>query len=307
MNPTTEQLNAPAGWLVTGAGGMLGQDVLARLAAAGERATALDRAALDLTDAAAVRRALERHRPAVVVNCAAWTAVDDAETREAEALAVNGDGPARLADACARTGAVLLHVSTDYVFAGDATTPYAEDAPTAPRSAYGRTKLAGERAVLNTLPDRGYVVRTAWLYGTGGANFVRTMIRLEGQREKLDVVDDQRGQPTWSADLAGLLLALGRGALAGTAPPGVYHGTSSGETTWYGLTREIFRLLGADPDRVHPTTSEAFVRPAPRPAYSVLGHDRFAAAGVAPLRDWRAALAEAFPRIRRVHEEGDPA
>jgi len=307
MNPTTEQLNAPAGWLVTGAGGMLGQDVLARLAAAGERATALDRAALDLTDAAAVRRALERHRPAVVVNCAAWTAVDDAETREAEALAVNGDGPARLADACARTGAVLLHVSTDYVFAGDATAPYAEDAPTAPRSAYGRTKLAGERAVLNTLPDRGYVVRTAWLYGTGGANFVRTMIRLEGQREKLDVVDDQRGQPTWSADLAGLLLALGRGALAGTAPPGVYHGTSSGETTWYGLTREIFRLLGADPDRVHPTTSEAFVRPAPRPAYSVLGHDRFAAAGVAPLRDWRAALAEAFPRIRRVHEEGDPA
>ncbi|MFE0960347.1 dTDP-4-dehydrorhamnose reductase [Streptomyces fungicidicus] len=306
MNPTTEQLNAPAGWLVTGAGGMLGQDVLARLAAAGERATALDRAALDLTDAAAVRRALERHRPAVVVNCAAWTAVDDAETREAEALAVNGDGPARLADACARTGAVLLHVSTDYVFAGDATAPYAEDAPTAPRSAYGRTKLAGERAVLNTLPDRGYVVRTAWLYGTGGANFVRTMIRLEGQREKLDVVDDQRGQPTWSADLAGLLLALGRGALAGTAPPGVYHGTSSGETTWYGLTREIFRLLGADPDRVHPTTSEAFVRPAPRPAYSVLGHDRFAAAGVAPLRDWRAALAEAFPRIRRVHEE-DPA
>ncbi|MFK4151696.1 dTDP-4-dehydrorhamnose reductase [Streptomyces fungicidicus] len=307
MNPTTEQLNAPAGWLVTGAGGMLGQDVLARLAEAGERATALDRAALDLTDAAAVRRALERHRPAVVVNCAAWTAVDDAETREAEALAVNGDGPARLADACARTGAVLLHVSTDYVFAGDATAPYAEDAPTAPRSAYGRTKLAGERAVLNTLPDRGYVVRTAWLYGTGGANFVRTMIRLEGQREKLDVVDDQRGQPTWSADLAGLLLALGRGALAGTAPPGVYHGTSSGETTWYGLTREIFRLLGADPDRVHPTTSEAFVRPAPRPAYSVLGHDRFAAAGVAPLRDWRAALAEAFPRIRRVHEEGDPA
>ncbi|MFC9159522.1 dTDP-4-dehydrorhamnose reductase [Streptomyces fungicidicus] len=306
MNPTTEQLNAPAGWLVTGAGGMLGQDVLARLAEAGERATALDRAALDLTDAAAVRRALERHRPAVVVNCAAWTAVDDAETREAEALAVNGDGPARLADACARTGAVLLHVSTDYVFAGDATAPYAEDAPTAPRSAYGRTKLAGERAVLNTLPDRGYVVRTAWLYGTGGANFVRTMIRLEGQREKLDVVDDQRGQPTWSADLAGLLLALGRGALAGTAPPGVYHGTSSGETTWYGLTREIFRLLGADPDRVHPTTSEAFVRPAPRPAYSVLGHDRFAVAGVAPLRDWRAALAEAFPRIRRVHEE-DPA
>ncbi|MFG2457973.1 dTDP-4-dehydrorhamnose reductase [Streptomyces sp. NPDC048523] len=286
-------------WLVTGAGGMLGQDVLARLSQSGERFVALDRKALDLTDAGAVSAALEEHRPAVVVNCAAWTAVDDAETREDEALAINGDGPRHLAEASARTGAVLLHVSTDYVFAGDATTPYAEDAPTAPRSAYGRTKLAGEKAVLAT--ERGYVVRTAWLYGAGGPNFVRTMIKLEGVKDTLDVVDDQRGQPTWSADLAGLLVELGLGALAGTAPAGVYHGTNSGETTWHGFTQEIFRLLGADPDRVRPTTSEAFVRPAPRPAYSVLGHGRFAEAGIEPLRDWRTALTEAFPEIHRVH------
>jgi len=286
-------------WLVTGAGGMLGQDVLARLDRSGERYVALDRKALDLTDADAVSAALEEHRPAVVVNCAAWTAVDDAETREDEALAINGDGPRHLAEACARTGAVLLHVSTDYVFAGDATAPYAEDAPTAPRSAYGRTKLAGEKAVLAN--ERGYVVRTAWLYGTGGPNFVKTMIKLEGVKDTLDVVDDQRGQPTWSADLAGLLVELGRGALAGTAPAGVYHGTNSGETTWHGFTQEIFRLLGADPDRVRPTTSEAFVRPAPRPAYSVLGHGRFAEAGIEPLRDWRTALTEAFPEIHRVH------
>ncbi|WP_020136191.1 dTDP-4-dehydrorhamnose reductase [Streptomyces sp. 351MFTsu5.1] len=286
-------------WLVTGAGGMLGQDVLARLAQSGERYVALDRKALDLTDADAVSAALEEHRPDVVVNCAAWTAVDDAETREDEALAINGDGPANLAAACARTGAVLLHVSTDYVFAGDATAPYAEDAPTAPRSAYGRTKLAGEKAVLAT--ERGYVVRTAWLYGTGGPNFVKTMIKLEGVKDTLDVVDDQRGQPTWSADLAGLLVELGLGALAGTAPAGVYHGTNSGETTWHGFTQEIFRLLGTDPDRVRPTTSEAFVRPAPRPAYSVLGHGRFAEAGIEPLRDWRTALTEAFPEIHRVH------
>ncbi|MFE2043385.1 dTDP-4-dehydrorhamnose reductase [Streptomyces sp. NPDC059477] len=284
-------------WLVTGAGGMLGQDVLARLTAEGESAIALDRAALDLTDPDAVLRALRAHRPAVVVNCAAFTAVDDAETRESDALRVNGDGPAHLAAACAATGAFLLHLSTDYVFAGDATTPYPEDAPTAPRSAYGRTKLAGERAVLKTLPEHGYVIRTAWLYGAGGPNFVRTMIRLAGERDTVDVVDDQRGQPTWSADLAALLHTLGRGALAGTAPAGIYHGTSSGETTWYGFTREIFRLLGTDPGRVRPTTSEAFVRPAPRPAYSVLGHDRFRTAGVPPLRDWRAALAEAFPDI----------
>ncbi|MFJ9146621.1 dTDP-4-dehydrorhamnose reductase [Streptomyces sp. NPDC102270] len=286
-------------WLVTGAGGMLGQDVLARLDRSGERFVALDRKALDLTDADAVSAALEEHRPAVVVNCAAWTAVDDAETREDEALAINGDGPRHLAEACARTGAVLLHVSTDYVFAGDAQQPYAEDAPTAPRSAYGRTKLAGEKAVLAT--ERGYVVRTAWLYGSGGPNFVRTMIKLEGVKDTLDVVDDQCGQPTWSADLAGLLVELGLGALVGTAPAGVYHGTNSGETTWHGFTQEIFRLLGADPDRVRPTTSEAFVRPAPRPAYSVLGHGRFAEAGIEPLRDWRTALTEAFPEIHRVH------
>jgi dTDP-4-dehydrorhamnose reductase len=188
-------------------------------------------------------------------------------------------------------------VSTDYVFAGDAEKPYTEDAATGPRSAYGRTKLAGEQAVLTTLPETGYVVRTAWLYGAGGGNFVRTMIKLEGVKDTLDVVDDQHGQPTWAADLADRLVRLGQGALAGTAPAGVYHGTSGGETTWYGLTRAVFEQLGADPERVRPTTSEAFVRPAPRPAYSVLGHDRWAAAGIEPIRDWREALEEAFPAV----------
>ncbi|WP_405687973.1 dTDP-4-dehydrorhamnose reductase [Streptomyces sp. NBC_00057] len=285
------------GWLITGAGGMLGQDLLARLADDGGTAVGLDRATLDITDADAVRAVLAEHRPAVVVNCAAWTAVDDAESRESEALRINGEGPLRLAEACAEYGAVLLHVSTDYVFAGDATSPYPEEAPTGPRSAYGRTKLAGERAVLETLPETGYVVRTAWLYGAGGGNFVRTMIKLEGIKDTLDVVDDQHGQPTWTVDLADLLVRLGHGALAGTAPAGVYHGTSSGETTWFGFTREIFRLLGADPERVRPTTSEAFVRPAPRPAYSVLGHERWARAGIEPGRPWPEALAEAFPSL----------
>ncbi|WP_327270678.1 dTDP-4-dehydrorhamnose reductase [Streptomyces sp. NBC_01218] len=276
---------------------MLGRDVLAKLAAEGVVAVAADRAALDVADPEAVRAVFAEHRPAVVVNCAAWTAVDDAESQEEAALRVNGTGPRVLAEACREHGAVLLQVSTDYVFAGDGDEPYAEDAPTAPRSAYGRTKLAGERAVLETLPETGYVVRTAWLYGAGGGNFVRTMIKLEGIKETLDVVDDQRGQPTWTVDLADRLVALGKGALAGTAPAGVYHGTSGGGTTWCGFTREIFRLLGADPERVRPTTSEAFVRPAPRPAYSVLGHDRWSAAGIEPVRDWREALAEAFPAL----------
>ncbi len=276
---------------------MLGQDVLARLARAGESGTGLERKALDITDADAVRRAVEEHRPSVIVNCAAWTAVDDAESREDEALRVNGDGPRVLAEVCAEHGIVLLQVSTDYVFDGEAEEPYAEEAPTAPRSAYGRTKLAGERAVLSLLPDTGYVVRTAWLYGAGGGNFVRTMIKLEGVKDTLDVVDDQLGQPTWTGDLADRLVRLGQGALAGTAPAGVYHGTSGGETTWFGFTRAIFEQLGADPERVRPTTSAAFARPAPRPAYSVLGHDRWAKAGIEPIRNWREALAEAFPEI----------
>ncbi|MEV6054835.1 dTDP-4-dehydrorhamnose reductase [Streptomyces sp. NPDC052107] len=288
-------------WLITGATGMLGQDVLARLRRDGEEAVGLARGSLDITDAEAVDDVVGVHRPRTVVNCGAWTAVDDAEAREADALRVNGDGPRHLAEACAMTGVRLIQVSTDYVFAGDGASPYPEDAPTAPRSAYGRTKLAGEQAVLAALPDAGYVVRTAWLYGAGGRNFVDTMIGLEAVKDTVDVVDDQRGQPTWTVDLADRLVRLGRAALAGTAPAGVYHGTSGGETTWFGLAQEIFRLLGADPGRVRPTTSTAFARPAPRPAYSVLGRDRWRRTGIEPIRPWREALQVAFPAL--LHEK----
>lgn len=284
-------------WLVTGAGGMLGQDVLARLVATADDAVGLDRRSLDITDPALVRAAVRQHRPDIVVNCAAWTAVDDAEEHELDALQINGDGARNLAEACARAGASMLHVSTDYVFRGTATIPYGEDDPTDPINAYGRTKLAGETAVRATLPESGYVVRTAWLYGAGGSNFVRTMIGLERTRDTIDVVDDQRGQPTWTADLADHLVRLGRAAVAGAAPAGVYHGTSSGEATWFDLARETFRLVGADPDRVRPTTSADFIRPAARPAFSVLGHDRWRRAGIAPIRDWRTALADAIPAL----------
>ncbi|MDQ1701410.1 MAG: dTDP-4-dehydrorhamnose reductase, partial [Frankiaceae bacterium] len=227
----------------------------------------------------------------VVVNCAAYTKVEDAETDEATALAIIGAGPGVVAAACAASGARLVHISTDYVFPGDATTPYDEDTPTGPRSAYGRTKLAGELAVLAALPDRSWIVRTAWLYGAYGPNFVATMRRLEASRDTVDVVDDQRGQPTWTVDLATQISLL----VDADAPAGIYHGTSSGETTWHGLASEVFALAGADPSRVHPTTSAAFVRPAPRPAYSVLGHRRWAEAGLAPIRDRREALHAAWP------------
>jgi dTDP-4-dehydrorhamnose reductase len=277
-------------WLVLGAGGMLGHDLLTALEAAGHDVTGRVRAELDITDQAAVEAAVAAAKPDVVVNCAAWTAVDDAESHEDEALAVNGGGTALVARACAAAGARLVHVSTDYVFAGDAARPYAEDDPTGPRTAYGRTKLAGEQAVRTLHPEAGYVVRTAWLYGAHGPNFVATMIRLERDRPAVDVVDDQRGQPTWTADVAAKVTELG----ASQAPPGIYHATSSGEATWFGLTREIFSLLGADTTRGRPVATSAFPRPAPRPAYSVLGHDGWAGTGIEPIGDWRDSLRQAL-------------
>jgi len=279
-------------WLVTGAGGMLGRDLCAVLGEAGEsdvRAATRDR--LDITDAVAVREATGGVD--VVVNAAAWTDVDGAEAAEAAATRVNGDGVATLAGACAATGALLLHVSTDYVFDGTATAPYAEDAAPAPVNAYGRSKLAGERAALAA---GGYVVRTAWLYGAHGRNFVATMLRLAGERETVDVVADQEGPPTWSYALAAQVVALAGAAVAGRAAPGVYHGTAAGQTSWYGLARAVFAEAGLDPARVRPTTSAAFPRPARRPTYSVLGHDRWAGTSVVPLPGWRAMLTTAMAR-----------
>ena len=287
-------------WLVTGSAGMLGRDLVATLAADGADVIGLTRQELDIADDAAVRAALSDCKPDVVVNCAAWTAVDEAEAREADALAVNGQGAAYLAAACAAGHGAgnrirLVQMSTDYVFAGDAERPYGEHDTPGPRSAYGRSKLAGERAVLGLLPRGAYVVRTAWLYGAHGRNFVSTMIRLEREKPSVDVVNDQRGQLTWTVDVARQVLALVRA----DAAPGVYHATSSGEATWFEVAREVFRLVGADPARVRATSSVVYSRPAPRPSYSVLGHDAWAAIGIEPIGDWRTQLRRAFPELVR--------
>jgi dTDP-4-dehydrorhamnose reductase len=275
-------------WLVTGAGGMLGHDLRAVLAEQGETdVVAATRADLDITDADAVKDAVKGAD--VVLNAAAWTDVDGAEKAEDRATAINGHAARTLA---AAAGNRLIHVSTDYVFDGTATAPIAEDTPQAPLNAYGRGKAIGERAVL---AHGGYVVRTAWLYGAHGPNFVRTMLRLAAERDTLDVVDDQQGPPTWSYALAGQLIALARSQ---TARPGAYHGTAAGSTTWYGLARAVFEEAGLDPGRVHPTTSDRFVRPARRPAYSVLAHDRWSGTGVAALPDWRSMLTVAMPALR---------
>lgn len=266
---------------------MLGHDLVKVLA--GQEVTAVTRAQLDITSAAAVDALVAGHD--VVINAAAWTDVDGAEAHEEQATLINGTGVANLARACEKTGAKLISVSTDYVFPGNAATPYAEDAPTDPINAYGRSKLAGEQAALSI--SDGYVVRTAWLYGEHGKNFVTTMLKLAQQREFVDVVNDQLGQPTWSFALATQLVALGQG----DAPPGIYHGTATGSVTWHGLAQAVFAEAGLDPQRVRPVSSGAFPRPAPRPSYSVLGHERWAKAGLPVMAPWDVQLKAALPAL----------
>jgi len=277
-----------ARYLVTGARGMLGTDLLEALF--GRDVTVLGRADLDVTDRDAVFAAVQGHD--VVINSAAYTAVDAAETDEEAALAVNGTAAGLLAEATASVGAKFVQVSTDYVFDGVATEPYPEDAPVAPVSAYGRTKAEGERLALAANPEGTYVVRTAWLYGAHGGNFAKTMVKLAASHDTVKVVDDQLGQPTWTADLAAQIVAL----LDSDAPAGVYHGTNSGSASWFEFARAVFDEAGLDAARVEPTDSSAFVRPAPRPSYSVLGHDAWQRAGLTPMRPWREALADAASR-----------
>jgi dTDP-4-dehydrorhamnose reductase len=272
-------------YLITGASGMLGRDLQTVLA--GRTVTALGRADLDVTDLAAVTAAVAGHD--VIINAAAYTKVDDAESNEAEAYVVNAVGAENLALAASAQKARLVQVSTDYVFNGSATTPYREDTAHDPISAYGRTKAAGEKFVLEANPAGSFIVRTAWLYGQHGPNFAKTMLRLAGSHPTVSVVNDQFGQPTWTLDLARQIVLL----LDSDAPAGIYHGTNAGSASWFEFARAVFAANDLDPERVLPTDSAAFVRPAPRPSYSVLGHDAWAAAGLAPMRPWADALADA--------------
>lgn len=277
-------------YLITGAHGMLGRDLQAALAAApgDRRVTAAGRAELDITDPEATLAAVAGHD--VVLNAAAYTAVDAAETDERAAHLVNAIGAENLAAACRAAGAVLVQYSTDYVFDGAQTEPYAEDAPLAPVSAYGRTKAEGERRARAAHPEGTIILRTAWLYGEHGPSFVRTMMRLYREHGRLTVVDDQHGQPTWTRDLAEQTVRM----LDAGVRSATLHGTSSGATTWHGFARAIVENLGGDPRDVAPVSSAEFSRPAPRPANSVLGHDGWAARGLVPQRAWRPALDDAM-------------
>ena len=266
--------------LVTGARGMLGQAVVGAARDRGHDVLAAGRADLDVTDAAAVERVVGATHADAIVHCAAWTDVDGAEAQEAAATAVNGEAVAHLAAACAAADAHLVQVSTDYVFDGRASEPYVESSATGPLSAYGRSKLAGERAVDL---ERGAIVRASWLFGAGGGNFVATMLRLARERDTVTVVDDQVGFPTYTGHLAGALLRV-----ASARATGILHAGGDEPCTWHEFACAIFDAAGVAIGVQRGRTAD-LGRPAPRPAYSVLGTERADAPRLAPWRDGLAA------------------
>jgi dTDP-4-dehydrorhamnose reductase len=270
--------------LVTGAAGQVGSEVAAHLPS--HEVVALDRAGCDLADRHSVEQAVSAARPAAVVNCAAWTDVDGCEADRERAMLVNALGVRHLAVACARVGAHLVHISTDYVFPGDKDGPYDEWDEPGPRSVYGRSKLGGEREIARHAGSWA-IARTSWVFGRRGRNFVDSIVGRAREGAPLRVVDDQRGCPTYAPDLAGALVRL-----AVERRPGMYHVTNAGACTWHDLAAAAVELAGLDPSVVGVTTTAELGRPAPRPANSVLSGSAWAAAGLAPLRPWREALAE---------------
>jgi dTDP-4-dehydrorhamnose reductase len=283
--------------LVTGAGGMLGQDVVRAARERGWEVSGLAHAELDVTDGDAVAAALAAARVGrgdAIVNCAAWTDVDGAESDPDRAHAVNASGAGHVARAAASCGARLVHVSTDYVFDGEKRTPYVESDPTGPRSVYGRTKLAGEEAIVAASADLSYaIVRSSWLFGLGGRNFVATVLRLGEERDEVTVVADQIGCPTYTGHLAEALLDL-----AGSGAQGIFHVAGGSEPcSWHAFAVETFRQAGVE-CHVLPCTTEQFPRPAPRPAYSALASERPETPVLPP---WHEGLAAYLQTRKAIH------
>ena len=286
-------------WLILGANGQLGKSLQTVLTANDISFTAVDHQTLDITDRDACIKLFNSLSPEVVVNCAAWTAVDLAEDNKAEAFRINCDATRNIAIASREVNAINVHVSTDYVFSGVADAPYDVDSPTAPVSVYGKSKLCGEVAVTEEYPERSYIVRTAWLYSPHGGNFVKTMIRKARSASAVRVVSDQLGQPTLAANLAQHIVDL----VANQAPFGIFHGTNSGIASWYDLTVEIYTQLGVDTSLVSPVPTSEYPTKAVRPQYSVLGHAHTIDCGVAEMQNWKTALQESLPNIVNVISE----
>jgi len=270
--------------LITGANGQLGRE-LALITDTSFDLIGLSRDELDITDLEQCRQAMNTYKPYAVIHCAAYTAVDKAESEPDEAFRVNGEGTRNVAVAAREAGAKLAYVSTDYVFDGTSETPYNENDRTNPHTVYGKSKLAGEAAV-QSLHDSFYIVRTSWVYGRYGANFVKTMLTLSEQRDQLKVVADQIGSPTYTFDLAVFLLKLVQ-----TDYYGIYHVSNTGTCSWYEFAKAIFEESGIRM-QVEPCTTAEFPRPAPRPAYSVMDHSSMRTNGFEPMRHWRDALVD---------------
>jgi len=287
-------------WLITGAAGQLGLAIQKNLSSREIPFIPFNSHELNITNHNAIKDVFERISPTVVVNCAAWTDVDGAETNIEKALNINALGPQYLALTARDVGAKLVHISTDYVFSGERNEPWPEDGNPNPTTIYGKSKLFGENSILDLYPEASYIVRTAWLYSAGRKNFARTMSNLAmlGDGE-VKVVEDQIGQPTSANDLAKHIVDL----VLSESIFDIYHGTNSGATSWFGFAQEIFRLLGADVSRVISTTSDQLVRAAIRPRYSVLGHDNWIKNGLPEMRDWQSALIEEIPLIIELTEQ----
>lgn len=286
--------------LLVGAKGMLAQ-MVARCAPTEYQLVPFDLPEFDLTDVVLVERTLQAEMPAIVINCAAFTQVDACETEEALATRVNGDGPGILARAALNIDATLVHISTDYVFDGLAATPYSETDPTAPQSAYGRSKLLGEEAIRQSGLEKYFIVRTSWLYGPGGKNFVETILRLAAERDELRVVADQVGGPTFTGDLAqGLfnLLALDS-PVSPPAPYGVYHFSNAGQCSWHDFACEILAIarergLPTKAERIVAIRTEDYPLPARRPAYSVFNSKKYQRVTGASIPGWQVSLRTYF-------------
>jgi dTDP-4-dehydrorhamnose reductase len=281
-------------WLITGVSGQLGIAVSQELDDQGLFYNACSSKDLNITEGPVVGEFVSVLSPKLIINCAAWTDVDGAETNELQAHRVNGEGAENLALAAKNCGAKLIHISTDYVFSGESNSPWQTSDAVNPQSAYGRSKAAGESRVLKNYPTNSSIVRTAWLYSPWGKNFAKTMtlLAIKGVSE-VRVVNDQMGQPTSAIDLAQQLVEFS----LSNSPAGIYHGTNSGQATWFEFAQEIFKLVGANTNRVVPVSSSEYPRAAKRPQYSVLGHESWAKTTIQPMRNWRIALEEAMPSI----------
>lgn len=271
--------------LVTGVSGQLGYDVVKELTTKGHEAVGVGRSELDITDESAVSSYVQNLSPEAIIHCAAYTNVDAAETDQEGAYKVNALGTKYLAEAAKFVGAKMVYVSTDYVFDGAGTEPYEVNHPTKPLGVYGETKLVGEKFLQETL-EKHFIVRTAWVYGINGNNFVKTMLKLGQDRKELGVVYDQVGSPTYTVDLAKFLVEL-----IDSEKYGVYHASNEGVCSWHEFAVEIFKQAGME-IQVNPLTSDQFPRPAARPKYSVLSKKKIEEEGFTPLRDWKEALRE---------------